>query len=264
MTETLLTLCNVVKRYAGGPPAVAGVSFELADDRPTLFTLAGESGSGKSTIAAMILGFLRQDAGQILYRGRPLHGGSAWPSFRREVQAVFQNPFEAFNPYYPVEHALDLAITAFALAKGRADRLRLVEESLAAVNLDPARIIGRRPRQLSGGQLQRVAIARALICRPRLLVADEPVSMVDASLRLSILSQLVRMRDRDGVSIVYITHDLSTAMQISDFIAVMHRGAFVDAATPANLLAGPTAPYTSDLIASVPSIVQPHNAGSGE
>lgn len=255
MGEPLLEMRSVRKSFAKGTAALDDVSLSLPDDRPTLLTIAGESGCGKSTLALIANGFLRADGGPVRLLGRDIAAAVRDPRwFRRQVQAVFQNPFEGFNPSYRVEHPLHLTIRRLGLAAGKAEAQRLVEAALASVRLDPARIIGRYPHQLSGGQLQRVSIARAMLPRPRLLIADEPVSMLDASLRLSILRQLVEFKERDGLSIVYITHDLSTALRISDQLMIMRKGRVVDAGDPQRIVEAPRDDYVPKLLAAVPRI----------
>jgi peptide/nickel transport system ATP-binding protein len=151
--------------------------------------VAGESGSGKTTLAMLLLGFIPPTSGQILYHGQDINTlkGEDKIRFRREVQAVFQDPFSVFNPFYTVDHLLTVPIKKFKLAKSKSEARDRMVESLRAVGLHPQDILGRFPHQLSGGQRQRINVARALLLQPRLLVADEPVSMVDASLRANIL-----------------------------------------------------------------------------
>ena len=143
--------------------------------------------------------------------------------FRRDVQAIFQDPYEVYNPFYRVDHVLTTPVRKFRLAATRAEGAGLIEDALRAVGLRPEEILGRYPHQLSGGQRQRVMVARALLLRPRLIVADEPVSMVDASLRATILGSLRKLHEELGISILYITHDLATAYQVADTILVLYR-----------------------------------------
>jgi peptide/nickel transport system ATP-binding protein len=172
--------------------------------------------------------------------------------FRREVQAVFQDPFDVYNPFYRVERALRLPLLGFGIASDPADAERRIRAAIEAVGLRPAETIGRYPHQLSGGQRQRVMIARALALRPRVLVADEPVSMVDASLRATILETLRRLARENGIAIVYVTHDLTTAYQIADRIVVMKDGAIVESGDAESVIRMPRHPYTRELIAAIP------------
>ena len=256
----LLELKNVSKVYSRGllskssTTALANVSLKLSETEPTILTVAGESGSGKTTLAMLLLGFIAPTTGQIFYRGQDISKltGDARLTFRREVQAVFQDPFAVFNPFYTVDHLLTVPIDRFKLAKTKNDAYNKMEEALVAVGLQPNEILGRFPHQLSGGQRQRINVARALLLRPRLLVADEPVSMVDASLRATILETLRNLQRSYGVSIIYITHDLTTAYHISKSIIVLYRGAVMEAGDVDVVIKSPQHPYTRLLIDSIP------------
>ena len=193
--------------------------------------IAGESGSGKTTLARILLGFIPPSAGEVIYRGRDLArmSGAEQRQFRREVQPVFQDPFDVFNPFYRVDHVLHTPLRRYKLAGSPAEERAMIEDALSRVGLRPADTLGRYPHELSGGQRQRVMVARAVLLRPRIIVADEPVSMVDASLRATILDEL-RTLNRDlGISIVYITHDLTTAFQICDNILILYKGEVAEA-----------------------------------
>ncbi|MCL4863904.1 MAG: dipeptide/oligopeptide/nickel ABC transporter ATP-binding protein, partial [Caldilineaceae bacterium] len=211
-----LELRNITKVFGGGlfrkkrTVALDDFSFTIDIDKPSVRAIAGESGSGKSTLGLLLLGFLAPTSGEVLYRGRNLHSLSraGWMEFRREVQAVFQDPFSVYNPFYPVDHVLTVPIAKFKLANTKAQTQQLIEEALHSVGLRPEETLGRYPHQLSGGQRQRLMVARALLTKPRLIIADEPVSMVDASLRATILESLRTLNREHGISILYITHDL--------------------------------------------------------
>jgi len=256
----LLELVNVRKVYTRGlisrtsTVALDGVSLKLKEDDPTILTVAGESGSGKTTLAMLLLGFLPPTAGRILYKGRDIGkiAGDERMTFRREVQAVFQDPFAVFNPFYTVDHLLSVPIRRFRLARSGNDARDRMVEALTAVGLHPDDVLGRFPHQLSGGQRQRINVARALVLKPRLLVADEPVSMVDASLRASILETLRGLQRDHGVSIIYITHDLTTAYHISRSIIVLYRGSVMEAGDTDTVITHPQHPYTRLLIDSIP------------
>jgi oligopeptide/dipeptide ABC transporter ATP-binding protein len=226
----------------------------LKEDEPTIMTVAGESGSGKTTLAMLLLGFIKPTTGQIIYRGKDittLRGEDAL-AFRREVQAVFQDPFAVFNPFYTVDHLLTVPIKQFKLAKTKAQAREKMDEALTAVGLRPEDVLGRFPHQLSGGQRQRINVARALLLKPRLLIADEPVSMVDASLRASILETLRNLQRDHGVSIIYITHDLTTAYHIAKSIIVLYRGGVMEAGDVDTVIKSPQHPYTRLLVDSIP------------
>ncbi len=256
----LLELKGVSKVYQRGlinaqaTVALRDVSLELKENEPTIMTVAGESGSGKTTLAMLLLGFITPTTGEILYRGRNITSlaGEDRLAYRREVQAVFQDPFAVFNPFYTVDHLLTVPIKRFKLAKTRKEARDRMHEALTAVGLRPEDVLGRFPHQLSGGQRQRINVARALLLRPRLLIADEPVSMVDASLRANILETLRNLQRDYGVSIIYITHDLTTAYHIAKSIIVLYRGGVMEAGDVDKVIKDPRHPYTKLLVDSIP------------
>jgi len=172
--------------------------------------------------------------------------------FRREVQAIMQDPYEVYNPFYTVDHVFNMVMRGFGLATGRAEARRLIEEALEFVGLRPAETLGRYPHQLSGGQRQRIMVARAFLIKPRLVVADEPVSMVDASIRTMILDIMLRLKRDLGISFLYITHDLSTAYQVSDDILILYRGRVVEQGNAQQVIEHPQHAYTQLLINSIP------------
>jgi peptide/nickel transport system ATP-binding protein len=180
------------------------------------------------------------------------------------VQVIFQDPYEVYNPFYKVDHVLSTPIEKFKLASSKQQARALMEETLNAVGLRPEETLGRHPHQLSGGQRQRVMVARALLLQPRLIIADEPVSMVDASLRATILESLRQMHLRYGISILYITHDLTTAYQISRDILVMYRGEVAEAGSVDLVVKQPEHPYTRLLIQSIPQADPDHPWGHHE
>jgi peptide/nickel transport system ATP-binding protein len=254
MRATLLELDHVTKLFPMGGlfsrrtrKAVDDVSFALFAGNPEIFAIIGESGSGKSTIANMILGSEVPSAGRLLFDGvdlSTLRGRAAREAFMAKVQPVFQNPFEAFNPLTRVDEFLFETAYRFRGARQRLVREAMADESLQRVGLSLAEVRGRYSHELSGGQLQRVAVARALIPEPKLIVADEPVSMVDASLRMSIINLFKTLRDELKVSIIYITHDLATAYYISDRVMIMQKGRVVESGRARDILEHPTHPYS--------------------
>jgi len=249
----LLELDRVGKSFSRGGlfssrriEAVKDVSFALPAEQPEIFTVIGESGSGKSTLARMILGIHAPSAGAIRLLGRDVASYER-NAFMAQVQPIFQNPFEAFNPLKQLDRYLFMTAQRFGGGADRKAAQALADEALNQVGLSLAEISGRFPHELSGGQLQRVAIARALVARPRLIVADEPVSMVDASLRMSIVNLFGRLRDELGLSIIYITHDLATAYYISDRLIIMQKGDVVEAGPARAVLSAPAHPYSRQL-----------------
>ncbi len=253
--STLLQTEHASKNY-GSLTALRDVSFSIDESCPSITAVVGESGSGKTTLARMLLGLVAPSTGRVLYRGEDLSalGGERRMAFRRDVQAIFQDPYEVYNPFYRVDHVLTTPVRKFRLAKSKAEARALIEGSLRAVGLRPEEILGRFPHQLSGGQRQRIMVARALLLRPKLIVADEPVSMVDASLRATILGSLRALHEELGISIVYITHDLATAYQISDNILVMYRAGVAEAGAVEPIVTQPEHPYTQLLIDSIPRV----------
>jgi peptide/nickel transport system ATP-binding protein len=250
----LLELRNITHIFKTGTKAVDQLSFFVEADHPNIIAIAGESGSGKTTLGLITLGFLNPTQGQVLYKGAELkaQSGQEKLDFRKEVQAVFQDPFAVYNPFYKVDHIMEVPIANFKLADpGRAAR-QLMEQALISVGLRPEETLGRFPHQLSGGQRQRLAVARALLMKPRLLIADEPVSMVDASLRATILESLRKMNEQLGINILYITHDLTTAYHVCDYILVLYRGSVMEAGDVESVIVNPQHPYTQLLIDSIP------------
>jgi peptide/nickel transport system ATP-binding protein len=235
--------------------AVNDVSFAIDSDRAEIYTFAGESGSGKTTLSRLLLRDLDPTEGKVFFEGHDLarmRGRKDFQKFMKKVQPVFQNPFETFSPLRRVEDYLyDTAIN-FGMAKNRRSAVAVVDESLHQVGLSLEEVAKRYPHELSGGQIQRVSVARALIPQPSLIVADEPVSMVDASLRMEIVNLFRRLRDEQNVSVLYITHDLATAYYISDRISIMLRGYVVESGPVEAVLDRPLHPYTQLLKESVP------------
>jgi len=256
----LLEADNVSKVFGGGlfnrteTVAVQRASLTIHDDRPSITAIAGESGSGKTTLARLILGIIQPSGGEIRYEGRELStlSGAEWKTFRREVQAVFQDPFEVYNPFYKVDHVLTTPVTKFYPKATNAEVRTMIAEALHTVGLRPEETLGRYPHQLSGGQRQRIMVARALLLKPKIIVADEPVSMVDASLRATILESLLNVHRQLNVSLIYITHDLTTAYQLSENILMMYRGAVVELGAVDLWINDPQHPYTQLLVDSIP------------
>lgn len=235
--------------------AVRNADLSLSSETPEIFTVAGESGSGKTTLAKLILNFEEATSGKILYKDEDvthIRNRREQMQFMREIQPVFQNPFETFNPLKEVEDYLSQTALNYRIAKNKTEAAEVIEESLQRVGLTTADVRDRYPNEFSGGQLQRVSLARALITDPSLLITDEPVSMVDASLRMSIVNLFKKLKDEREVSIIYITHDLATAYYVSDRIAIMLRGNIVEMGRVEQVLDHPKHPYTQILKDSVP------------
>jgi peptide/nickel transport system ATP-binding protein len=254
--EKLLEVNNLTKRYAQGN-VLARISITAVDHvsfyvKPAeIFTLAGESGCGKTTTAKLVLGFEEATAGTMLHNGNTRsRREKTW--LTKGVQAIFQDPFSTFNPLRTVDSYFHETVRNFRLARSKKDAIAHIDQKLRLVGLTYEDFAGKYPNEFSGGQLQRISIARALVTDPKLLIADEPVSMVDASLRMSIVNLFKRLRDELGVSILYITHDLATAYYVSDRIAIMFRGNIVEMGTVERVLMNPRHPYSQLLRDSIP------------
>ena len=256
----LLEARNVTKVFGGGlfdknqTIALEDFSFSIQAEPPSITALVGESGSGKTTLARLLLGLAAPTEGQILYEGKDLSEFSRkeWHQFRRDVQVIFQDPFEVYNPFWKVDHVLMTPVQKFHLADSKSEARELIMRALREVGLRPEETLGRHPHQLSGGQRQRVMVARALLLRPKVLIADEPVSMVDASLRATILENLRVLNEQYGISLVYITHDLTTAYQISENVLVLYQGSVAEGGDVDLVIKQPQHPYTATLIGSIP------------
>ena len=234
--------------------AVDNVSLTIEKGKAKVLSLVGESGSGKTTLGRMILGLIEPTSGQILYEGKDLFKKKRQQSkeFRGKVQPVFQNPFEAFNPLKKVDRYLQGTAKNYSLDKSKEETQKRIDEALNTVGLSFNKVEGKFPHEFSGGELQRISIARALVTAPQLLIADEPVSMIDASLRMGIINILLDLKSRFNMSIVYITHDLDTVYYVSDEIAVMNRGRIIEYGDAQKVLTKPLHPYTRLLLECLP------------
>ena len=267
----LLEARHVTKIFGGGlikkHPTIALEDFGLSigGGQPSITGVVGESGSGKTTMARLLLGLESPTRGEILHKGKDLRrlSRTEWRAFLQDVQIIFQDPFEVYNSFYTVDRVLTIPIAKFRLANSKHESRALVEEVLQAVGLRPEETLGRYPHHLSGGQRQRIMVARALLLRPKLIVADEPVSMIDASLRATVLDNLRQLNEEFGISLIYITHDLTTAYQISDNIIVLYSGSVAEAGDVELVVGQPQHPYTQLLIGSIP-LPNPNRRWSGE
>lgn len=254
--DKLLEVKDLTKRYSQGNvfervklTAVDHVSFYIKPAE--IFTLAGESGCGKTTTAKIIIGFEEATSGEIIHNGK-LHSRNERAWLTSGVQAIFQDPFSTFNPLRTVDSYFHETVQNFRLASSKQEAIERIDQKLRLVGLTYQEFAGKYPSEFSGGQLQRISIARALVTDPKLLIADEPVSMVDASLRMSIVNLFKQLRDELGVSILYITHDLATAYYVSDRIAIMFRGNIVEMGSVEEVLMNPKHPYSKLLRESIP------------
>lgn len=255
--QPLLEFSAVGKTYRKGRSSIDALkplSFRLDGDLPRVIAVVGQSGSGKTTMGSLALGFETASQGTVRYSGNDIARmkGDEAIRFRREVQAVFQDPYASYNPFYRVDHVLSEPLRNFGIARSRTDALNYLVDACACVGLEPSQTIHRYAHQMSGGQRQRLMVGRAIMLKPRLLVADEPVSMVDASLRSTILGNLAAMKAELGISVLYITHDLATAYEVADYVLVLHKGRAVEAGVPETVIDDPLHPYSRLLVDSIP------------
>ncbi len=242
--------------------AVDRVSLRL--DKGKVTAIVGESGAGKTTVARLLAKIIKPDKGQVLLDGKPAPSGRP-RSYAAQVQMVFQDPFASLNPVHRIRHHLIRPLQIHHMANGNVDAA--VAELLRRVALKPPdSFTGKFPHELSGGQRQRVAIARALAVRPRVLIADEPVSMLDVSIRLGVLNLLADIRAKEHLAILYVTHDIASARYLADTIVVMYAGQLVESAPSTGLTDNPAHPYTQLLLSAAPDpdrVQPPHLEGRG-
>ena len=236
--------------------AVDDVSISIDNDKPVILSVVGESGCGKSTLCKMVLRLHRPDMGDIILDGRSYLDKKGYDplQFKLDVQPIFQNPYESFSARKPVDSYLFNTALRLGIAKNREEATKLVDEALKSVGLSLAVVKGKYPTQFSGGELQRVSIARALITRPKLIIADEPVAAIDASMKMNIVNLFKELKDKYGISFIYITHDLSTAYYVSDYIATLYRGCLIEYGPAKEIMDNPAHPYTELLMNAVPKV----------
>ena len=236
--------------------AVDDVTISIDNDKPVILSVVGESGCGKSTLCKMVLRLHRPDMGDIILDGRSYLDKKGYDplQFKLDVQPIFQNPYESFSARKPVDSYLFNTALRLGIAKNREEATKLVDEALKSVGLSLAVVKGKYPTQFSGGELQRVSIARALITRPKLIIADEPVAAIDASMKMNIVNLFKELKDKYGISFIYITHDLSTAYYVSDYIATLYRGCLIEYGPAKEIMDNPAHPYTELLMNAVPKV----------
>ena len=235
--------------------ALDNVNLNIESDEPVIVAVVGESGSGKTTLAKTLLRLVEPTSGRAIIYDKPVAGKGVRigkRDFLASVQPIFQNPFEAFSRYRPVDAYLLETATRVA-GHSRAEAGDAVEKALASVGLEYADVRGKYTNQFSGGELQRVSVARALIPDPKLIIADEPVSMIDASRRMIIINLFLALKEEAKRSFLYITHDLATAYYISDLVAVMNKGVVVEFGPARDVMSNPQHDYTKLLLDSIPT-----------
>lgn len=263
MANKLLEIKNVSKIFRIGGMlrgkklvAIDDVSLSIDSDKPVILSIVGESGCGKSTLCKMVLRLHNPDTGEIILNGKSYADKKGYDphQFKLDVQPIFQNPYESFSARKTVDTYLYNTALRLGIAKNRADADQRVDEALKSVGLSLEVVKGKYPTQFSGGELQRVSIARALITRPKLIIADEPVAAIDASMKMNIVNLFKELRDKYNISFIYITHDLSTAYYVSDYIATLYRGCLIEYGPAKEIMDHPAHPYTELLMSSVPRV----------
>ncbi|ASJ07075.1 ABC transporter ATP-binding protein [Thermococcus pacificus] len=262
MSKEMLVCDHVTKIFTSGfikkieVKAVDDVSFTVREGE--IISLIGQSGSGKTTLGKIILRLIPPTSGRVLFYGKDIWKDIKTKEERKEywrqVHAVFQNPMGSFNEFYRIDRVLDQALELIGADPKSEEGMLLKEESLKAVGLNPDELLGKYPHQLSGGQLQRVMIARSWILRPKLLIADEAVSMLDVSTRGKIVEIFKELRNKLGSSIIFISHDIGLSYFISDRIFIMYKGKIIEEGTPQEVIDNPKHEYTKTLVESVPTI----------
>jgi len=232
--------------------AVDNVSFSIKDRE--IVSLVGQSGCGKTVLAKMLLRLEQPTGGELLFDGKPIASEPDARVHWRKVQAVFQDPFSAFNQFFTIRSQLKSSFTLFPEKPSDKEMEDRVDHALLAVNIKPKEIEGKYPFELSGGQMQRMLLARIFILRPQVLIADEPTSMVDACSRASILDYLMKLKEELSMTIVFVTHDLGLAYYVSDSIYIMHHGKIVERGAPDDVTQRPTSAVTRQLLDDIPDV----------
>jgi len=263
MAQKLLEIKNVSKIFRIGGMlmgkklvAIDDVSLDIDAGKPVILSIVGESGCGKSTLCKMILRMYKPDMGDIVLSGNSYANKKVYNplQFRLDVQPIFQNPYESFSARKTVDTYLFNTALRLGISKNHVEAEKLVDETLRNVGMSLAVVKGKYPTQFSGGELQRVSIARALITRPKLIIADEPVAAIDASMKMNIVNLFKELKDKYSVSFIYITHDLSTAYYVSDYIATLYRGCLIEYGPAKEIMDKPAHPYTELLMNAVPRV----------
>ncbi len=263
MSEKLLEINNVSKIFHIGSMlskkklvAVDDVQIDIEAGKPVILSIVGESGCGKSTLCKMILRMYKAEQGDIVLSGKSYKDHKELNSFqfKRDVQPIFQNPYESFSMRKTVDTYLFNTALRLKIAKNRKEAEKIVDDTLKSVGLSLSVVKGKYPTQFSGGELQRVSIARALITKPKLIIADEPVAAIDASMKMNIVNLFKELKEKYNVSFIYVTHDLSTAYYVSDYIATLYRGCLIEYGEAKDIMDHPAHPYTELLMNAIPRV----------
>jgi peptide/nickel transport system ATP-binding protein len=265
--EVFLSGKKLVREFGHGrnkTVAVDDVDFEFR--RGEIISIVGESGSGKTTLAKMVLGLLNPTRGEIIYEGKPrdISSHAKRRLYWQNIQAIFQDPYSTYNIFTKVDAVLLDCIKLQGGGKlSEEEKFEKMKDACKFVNLKFEELSNKYPFELSGGQMQRLMIARIFMLHPRLLIADEPTSMIDACSRATILDMLLKLRDEIDMTIVFITHDMGLAYYISDTVYIMEKGIIVERGTADEAILNPKADYTKRLLGDVPKIYEPWDFSSG-
>ncbi len=259
--ETCLSGTNLTKIYAFGKSRTVAVdNINFCFNAGQVISIVGESGSGKTTLAKMLLGLTKVTSGQIDFRGKPLDISTSRKrkEYWKSIQAIFQDPYSSYNIFTKID---DVLLDCIHLRGGRKvpkeEKIAMMEEACRFVNLKFAELTNKYPFELSGGQMQRLMIARVFLLKPKILLADEPTSMIDACSRASILEMLLKLRDEINMTLIFITHDIGLAYFISDEVYIMEHGKIVESGSADEVILNPKEAYTKRLINDVPKIYEP-------
>jgi peptide/nickel transport system ATP-binding protein len=259
-TNIILSASGLTKIFGFGSTktlAVDHVNLELY--KGEVVSIVGESGSGKTTLAKMILGLISITEGEIFFQGkkRDISSNKKKQEYWKNIQAIFQDPFSSYNIFHKIDAVLlDCIRMRGGGALPKAKKLELMTEACSFVNLKYAELTNKYPFELSGGQMQRLMIARIFLLKPKILMADEPTSMIDACSRATILDMLMQLRNEVGMTVIFITHDIGLAYYVSDKVFIMEHGKFVESGTPDEVILHPKDRYTRRLISDVPKIYE--------
>ncbi|MDR1444871.1 MAG: ABC transporter ATP-binding protein [Treponema sp.] len=275
--EVFLSAKGLCRDFGSGKSktvAVNNVDFEFR--RGEIISIVGESGSGKTTLAKMVLGLLSSSAGEIIFEGKPrdISTQSKRRLYWQNIQAIFQDPFSTYNIFNKVDEVLMdcIRLKSGRLQSGRLqgggnlskeEKFERMKDACSFVNLKFEELSNKYPFELSGGQMQRLMIARIFMLKPKLLIADEPTSMIDACSRATILDMMLKLRDEIDMTIVFITHDIGLAYYISDTVYIMEHGVIVEQGTADQAILHPTSDYTKRLLGDVPKIYEPWDFRAG-
>lgn len=257
--KNILSIQGLIKKFGNGRnevTAVNDISFGLAKNE--IISFVGQSGSGKTTVARMVLGLLNPTQGNIYYKGNDIknYSNKEKKYYWQNVQGIFQDPYASFNQFYHVEKILNDCFKLFDKKPSKVEMEEKICQALDSVNLDPVDVLGKFPFEMSGGQRQRIMIARTFLIEPEVLIADEPTSMIDACSRANILDVLLEIKEKQNTSIIFITHDMGFAYYASDRIYIMENGFIVERGAVEEVVESPKHPYTKHLLSDVPLLTE--------